>query len=238
MIHEIENDKAINLKPPSFVCDNILSPKIPTPFPNIHSFIVMCGASRSGKTSLLINMLTDRRLYNKVFENCFVVMPQNSINSMKENIFEGIDDNKKFDDLNPENLQNIIDQLNIYSENSENSCIIFDDVTASLKDKRVQKLLSLIIANRRHLKCSIILCVQWYNSIPLNIRKQINDLILFAPKNYKEVGNIAEELTKYEKEQFKKICDYCFDERFNWMLIDRDSNKIHKMFNLLEIRDN
>lgn len=237
MIKEINNPDALHLKPPSFVCDRPLSPHIPKPFPNQHSFIVLCGASRSGKTSMMINMLTDRRLYNRVFENVICVMPPSSVDSMKTNIFEGLDEHKKFGDLDPETLEIILGQLEAYSSMDENSLIVFDDVASSLKNKNIQKLLSHIIANRRHLKCSILLLVQWYNAVPLNIRKQINVLIMFAPKNYKEVRNISEELTKYEADEFKNICNYCFDARYNWMLINRDDNTIYKNWNRLEIHE-
>lgn len=237
MIREISNPDALNLKAPSFVCDSPLSPHIPKPFPNQHSFILLCGASRSGKTSMMINMLTDRNLYNRVFENVLVVMPLSSRNSMKHNIFDGLDEHKKFDDLDSQTLESVLGQLEAYSEMGENSLIVMDDVTASLKDRAVQKLLSRIIANRRHLKCSVLLAVQWYNSVPLNIRKQINVLIMFAPKNYKEVRNIAEEMTKYEEQEFRKIVDYCFDQRFNWMLVNRDDNTISRNWNRLEIQE-
>lgn len=237
MIREINNPDALNLRAPRFVCDKPLSPNIPKPFPNQHSFIVLCGASRSGKTSMMINMLTDRNLYCQVFENVMVVMPLSSMNSMKKNIFEGLEDHKKFHDLDPQTLENILGQLEVYSDMGENSLIVFDDVTSSLKDRSVQKLLSQIIANRRHLKCSVLLAVQWYNSIPLNLRKQINVMIMFAPKNFKEVRNVAEEMTKYEPDEFKRVVDYCFDERYNWMLINRDDNTIHKNWNRLEIHE-
>lgn len=237
MIQEIENPSALDLQPPSFVCDRPLSKLIPSPFPNLHSFIVFTGASRSGKTSMIINMLTDRRLFNRVFENVLVICPPSSLKSMKKNIFDGLDEHKMFSDLDVESLENVLSQLEVYSEEGENSLLVLDDVTASLKDKRVQKLLSLIIANRRHLKCSIWVAMQWYNSMPLNLRKQINVLMMWAPKNFKEVRNIADEMTKYEQDDFKKIVDYCFDKRFNWMLIDRDNNAISKNWNRLEMID-
>lgn len=236
MIEEIPNPEAIKLKPPTFVCDKPLSELIPRPFPNLHSFVVFTGASRSGKTSMIINLLTDRRLYNKVFENVFVIMPQSSINSMKKNIFDGLEEHKVYNDLSPEALENIIDCLEVYSEENENSLIIMDDVTSSLKNKNVQKLLSMIIANRRHLKCSIWVAMQWYNSMPLNLRKQINVLVMWQPKNYKELRNISEEMTKYEPDEFRMIADYCFDKRFNWMLVNRDDNTVWKNWNQLEIK--
>ena len=134
-------------------------------------------------------------------------------------------------------LTKILEQLEAYSSLKENSLLLFDDVTACLKDKAVQKLLALIIANRRHLKCSVLLLVQWYNSIPLNLRKQINVLIMFAPKNMKEMKNIAEELTKYEHDRFRDVIEYVFDRPYMWLLIDRDDNTLWKCFNRLEVED-
>ena len=238
MINEIKNPQELKLTRPKFVCDEILSPLIPKPFANVHSFTCLVGASRSGKTSLLINMLTNKSIYYQVFENILVIMPTHSMNSMQNNIFEAIDPSKKFPELNSETLTDVLHQLEAYSDLDEHSLLVLDDVTASLKDKQVQKLLSRIIANRRHLKCSIILAVQWWNSIPLNLRKQCNGLILFSPKNNKEMRSIAEEMSRYDPDIFKKICDHCFNEPYTWMAINKDDNTIHKMFSLLEIDDN
>jgi hypothetical protein len=52
--------------------------------------------------------------------------------------------------------------------------------------------------------------VQWFNSIALQIRKQINVMIAWRFKNQKEMRNICEELTKYDYNEFLKICEYIF----------------------------
>ena len=89
-IIEIENSRALNLKPPSFVCDTKLGEHVVDPFPNLHSFIVLVGAAQSGKKSLLINMFTNKNIYYKVFDHVIVCMPIHSIQSMKDNIYDDL----------------------------------------------------------------------------------------------------------------------------------------------------
>ena len=237
-IIELPNSRALNLKPPSFVCDTKLSDCIVEPFPNLHSFIVLVGAARSGKSSLLINMMTNKNIYYRVFDKVIVCMPIHSIQSMKDNIFEDLPSEQVFHELDEESLNNIINQISASSDEDENTIIIIDDLTSSLKLKIVQRLLNNIINNRRHYKTSILLSVQFLNSIPLQVRKQINFIIAFKFKNNKELKNVAEEFTKYDYNEFLEIADYVFDKPHEWMCIDRDNNRIFKKFNEIQIHRN
>jgi len=59
---------------------------------NFNGFVFtgFIGRPGSGKTSLLVSMLTGRKkdkVFRKVFNNILVVMPTSSRNSMKNNIF-------------------------------------------------------------------------------------------------------------------------------------------------------
>ena len=205
-IIELPNSRALNLKPPSFVCNTKLSDCIVEPFPNLHSFIVLVRATQSRKSSLLINIMTNKNIQ--------------SIQSMKES------------------LDNIINQISASRNEAENTIIIIDDLTSSLNLKIVQHLLNGIINNRCHYKTSILLSVQFLNSIPLQVRKQINFIIAFKFKNNKELKNVAEEFIKYDYNEFLEIADYVFDKPHEWMCIDRDNNRRFKKFNKIQIHRN
>ena len=237
-IIELPNSRALNLKPPSFVCDTKLGENVVDPFPNLHSFIVLVGAARSGKSSLLINMMTNKNIYYKVFDHVIVCMPIHSINSMKENIFDDLPPEQVYHELDEETLESIINQISGWSNDDDNTVIIIDDCTSSLKKKVVQVLLGKIISVRRHYKTSIILSVQWLNSISLNMRKQINYIIAFKFKNNKELRCVAEEFTKYDYNEFQEIAEYVFDKPYEFMVIDRDNNRIFKKFNEIQINRN
>ena len=168
-------------------------------------------------------------------------MPIHSIQSMKDNIFEDLPNEQVFLELAEESLNNIINQISASSDEDENTIIIIDDLTSSLKLKIVQRLLNNIINNRRHYKTyktSILLSIQFLNSIPLQVRKQINFIIAFKFKNNKELKNVAEEFTKYDYNEFLEIADYVFDKPHEWMCIDRDNNRIFKKFNEIQIHRN
>ena len=110
-IIELPNSRALNLKPPSFVCDKKLSECVVEPFPNLHSFIVLVGTARSGKSLLLINMMTNKNIYYKVFDKVIVCMPIHSMQSMKDNIYDDLPSEQIFHELDEDSLNNIINQM-------------------------------------------------------------------------------------------------------------------------------
>jgi hypothetical protein len=61
------------------------------------------------------------------------------------------------------------------------------------------KLLNDLVNNRRHLRTSIIMLVQFYNSIPLTNRKSITHLALFKSGNNAEYNSAIGELVSFKK---------------------------------------
>ena len=51
---------------------------------NYNFFSVIIGKSGSGKTSLLINFLSDRKIYKRVFDKIILCIPEHSYNNMKK----------------------------------------------------------------------------------------------------------------------------------------------------------
>jgi 5-bromo-4-chloroindolyl phosphate hydrolysis protein len=70
-------------------------------------------------------------------------------------------------------------ELNKKKKRSRNTLLILDDVTAYLKDN--PKALIELATNRRHLKLSIILLVQFIRSVPRPVRFQVTDVCFFKP---------------------------------------------------------
>jgi DNA replication protein DnaC len=55
--------------------------------------------------------------------------------------------------------------------------LIMDDVTAQLKNKDIEQDFKKLISNRRHMRLSIILLVQFLRAIPKPIRFMVTNLI-------------------------------------------------------------
>ena len=85
---------------------------------------------------------------------------------------------------------------------------------------------------------SVILSIQWLNSIPLQVQKQWNYIIAFTFKNNKQLKDEDEGFTKYDCNEFQKIVEYVFDKPHELMVIARDSNCVIKKFNYIQIHEN
>jgi KaiC/GvpD/RAD55 family RecA-like ATPase len=219
----IKKTEKIDIHPPTFVCDNNLCEHLINypQFNHLNKFntTAILGRPGSGKTSMLISILAqkgDERIYNKVFDYVYVIMPSQSRASLKKNIFEKHDPTRLFDELTLENLQNIYDAIEENSSNKKTSLVIFDDVGAVLKNNDIQLLLKKMSFNRRHLKLVQMFLIQSWISIPLTIRKLFSNLIVFKP-NKIEWEKVVEETIEQEKDialglldLYKKPHDYLF----------------------------
>ena len=154
-----EIDKRSKLKsvPPVFKCDKCISDQIEPPLPSRPHFMTIVGSAESGKTSFMINLLKNKAAYRRVYESVHVVMPPHSVASLRNNIFK--DHDKMHDDLDYETLQGIAEKVKEDAEEEVNSLLIIDDVTVSIKDAMVQRLLRDLILNRRHYRLSIYGCL-------------------------------------------------------------------------------
>jgi hypothetical protein len=231
---EIKHNEPIQLNIPKFICDGGLAEHLEghpmLSHLNAYTFDVFCGKPGSGKTSLMIGMLTGKkikRVYRKVFNHILVVMPQTSIQSMVKNPFKNHDQSKIYEDLDLPTIQSIYDRLVSSSEEGESSLLILDDCGASLKDKHIQKLFRKIIYNRRHLKCKIVCLVQSFLSLPKEIRKLLTNIVSFKPSKV-EFQNLFDECFESSKDLCMDIMNIAYDIPHSWLLLNVDNQRIFK----------
>jgi len=237
MTFELKHNPAPDLPAIKMNCDSGLAKKLNkyeiTSYMNKHATNLFIGRPGSGKTSLITSMFKSKELFYHVFHNIYLFQPSHSRGSMKDDIFETID--KKYDELNYENLNEVIEQIKD-EDPKYNNCIIFDDVTASLKDKNVKKLLKQLIFNRRHLRTSIFFLVQTYLSIERDIRKLFSNLIIFKVAK-KELETIFEEHYEHNEDLARPIAKFVFDVPYNFLFINTDSGKMYKNFDEIILDD-
>ena len=88
---EIKKNKELKLDIPEFICDGSLDENLNKydMLKNLNGFkfTAIIGKPGSGKTSLITAFLTgkkDKKVFRKVFNNIFLVMPRSSRESMKK----------------------------------------------------------------------------------------------------------------------------------------------------------
>lgn len=220
-----END-APKLKKCVMLCDAKLHPKLDnyelTSFLNKHSTVLMIGKPGMGKTSLLYSFLKSKEIFKNTFDKIFLMQPTQSRASMKDDLFDKIPDDQKYNELTIENLDDIEDNLS-----EHNNVLLIDDLTASLKNKDIKKKLKELVYNRRHKHLSIIFLVQSYLSIEKDIRKLFSNLFIFkCSKN--EMATIWDELMEYDKDYILPIMKTVYDRPYSFLFINTDSQRLFK----------
>lgn len=199
---------------------------------NCHQSTLIIGKPQSGKTSFLYALFKSKKLMRCIYNRIFLFQPQKSRNSMKDPLFEnGIPDDRKYDELTEENLENVLSNLH-----EGCNVIIFDDMTAYLKDNEIQKKLKEMVMNRRHMHLSLIFLCQTFKSVPLQVRKLFNNLIVFKC-SVNEMKDIFDELVEGRKNEMLDIMKLVYDKPHQYLFINLDNQRMFKDFDELIFED-
>jgi hypothetical protein len=224
-----------------FNVDVPFNSKIKPPFENKSFFYIIVGKPGSGKTSVLINMLTNKNIYKKVFTKILVCMPSNSRLSLKDNIFEDLPEDQIFDTLDTSILAKVKANKDEFEEDKNDrleskkkpicrhQLLILDDVTAYLKHKENVNMLIELATNRRHYNLSIVLLVQFLRSIPRPIRFFTTTCLFFKASNNLDTEILREEYINLPKNKFESLLNFVFDsDAHDYMIINKDTNTYYK----------
>jgi len=240
----IKKNHEIPLNIPKFLCDNDavgshLNEHPLTELLNVYGFLCLIGRPGSGKSSMAISLMTQKspKIYRKTHHHVIVMMPANSIASLKKNPFECLPSENIYNELNDKTINQVYSNIDKASSSDEKTLLFIDDMTSDLKkSKFIIDTLKKLIYNRRHLKLNIIITAQSYVNMPLDIRKNITNLILFKPSK-KEFQIIFDELVEAKKELFEKVMKISYDKIHNFLFINVPSQKMFKNFDELIFHD-
>jgi energy-coupling factor transporter ATP-binding protein EcfA2 len=241
MVHISEEPNDFKIIPPKMLCDETLSDDIPPMLPNRNHFLYLAGAMGSGKSSTVVSLLTAKganKAYRKVFHNIYFIIPPNSRASLASKLFQNHPEDKIYDELNPETLQDIHNKVMMESSEGFNSLVILDDVAYALKKKFNEEGLEKLIKNHRHLRTSVWIIGQTFVSLPLSIRKCISHMIMVGkPRNKKEYESVFEELMDMNKNEADAVMRYVFQDKHDQLYMDKWSGNLYRNFNKLNISE-
>jgi len=213
------------------------------PLPVKSFLLYVIGSPGSGKTSLVMSLLTshpskknkDKNLYYyKFFDNIHLI--SGSLQTLPQTFLKQLPDNKKHNKYDDELMEDIIENLK-QSEN-ENNLIVLDDV---IKDLNRSKILSKIFLNRRHIThnenedgqggLSIITLSQKYSLLALEYRSAVSHLILFKTSNASELKRLKDEVMyDLDDDEFNQLTKLAWREKYSFIFIDLNKPKNEKYY--------
>lgn len=204
-------------------CDDDLD--VPYPLPPHHFAWLFVGKPKSGKTNLIINLITRKEeLYHKQFNRVYFF--SKSFHTVDKRL--EIPKERVITTFDFETLHGVLDELESYNDSfsatndaQPHSLIVLDDVVSKFK-KGIDELQAMIF-NRRHYHVSVMIVAQVYNKVPLELRKCCDTLSIFYTGHRGEMRNIWEEyLGHLTKEQVFELWDYVFDREFMFLMVRAD----------------
>ena len=229
-ITEIPN-KDLQVNKVAMECDKCIKDKkgrgIAEPLMKTSHFYIISGASGSGKSNLIVNLLRSNKItkdkkaklsYRKMFDKVIFVSP--SAHTIKDSPLEKIADDQKFTELNHEVFGMLEDIGDEAVEDDKHNLLILDDVSSQLRTRENEKILNQAVKNRRHKNLSIWIVGHKVTDLAPALRSNANLIFLFKPKTNKEINTIQEEFMLMPKKQADEIMNTAYKSRYDFLLID------------------
>ena len=242
-IEETPYEKPINITKYEFTCDDI-DDSIPLPLPQQGGFaMLIIGKPGMGKTTLILSLICKKgKAFNRKFDRVYLFSP--SLVTMKDDPFELIPEDQKFDEATYDNLHGVLEEI---KDSGEKVLIILDDVIADVRGKgkgSVENLLQKIFFNRRHLagaggSVSVIATSQAYNKIDPKLRKTASQIVFYKNLHKKETESIFDEVILIPRKEFTDTLRFIFKKKHDFLYIDTSQEPdkmLHKNFNQLSIK--
>ena len=221
---------------------------VPYPLIKTSSFLInISGASRSGKTTLLINLISKRskdgirQSYINLFDDIVIVSP--SRHTLAKDVFDDLPEEKKFDTLDSSVIDYIYELTNKNNEDDKHTLLILDDVSVLLKNASITNDLISLANNRRHRNLSIIYITQIFNQSPPQLRKNLDLLMVFKPKTRQEQESLIKDYFIIPRSEVLELMKFVYREKFDFLTIDFTQRKrpdfvYFRNFNEIEKLDN
>jgi polyhydroxyalkanoate synthesis regulator phasin len=185
---------------------------------------IISGRKGSGKTSLMINLLRNKKEggYKKYFDNIWLISPTARTDEKMSKLVNELDeDGKYYDSLTGDTLDDVTNLVKEYNNEHEKeeprNLLIIDDCMCDLPPRQSKSILNKIVVLARHYKLSVWFLVQKYNSINTLIRSNADIISFFKTDNEKEYKTLEDDIF-INSNLFRYIYDYATDEGPNSFL--------------------
>jgi len=190
---------------------------------------IYCGLSKSGKSTLLKDTLTDPKLMKGYFHTIVMWSPTADADSTITSALDLPDENIKTNFTEDDLLEVIDQQRELIKQKGYNKvaktnrmCFIFDDCIARQRFLRSQTIIDLC-ATVRHLLISVYFLMQSYRMVARSCRINFRGIAFFA-SNRAETDTLCEEEcpASLRNREFRELIHEATAEPYSFLFINKD----------------
>jgi len=111
-------------------------------------------------------------------------------------------------------------------DKKHNNLIIFDDMTAYLKNKDTLNMFKELVFNRRHMRTTIFFLVQTWHSVPKELRRLFSNIFLFKSSHDANKLLFDEVMPIIDEEKRNAIMSLVFVAPYKFLFINTASNRL------------
>jgi len=205
---------------------------------------ILSGCSGSGKSNLLINLLTNKKFYKNYFDVIFLISPTAG---HLDDSYKALEKAKMktmlcvINDITPDVIEDIMDKnkkliLDMKVHKAPRILMCYDDIISDRKLMNSKSFLHSFVASR-HYNASVLICTQRYNSVPRVCRLQAN-CVFFFKGTCSEQERVSEEYCppNWKKKEFELVVNHCVAEPYAFFYFNGQADAKHRYRkNLTEI---
>ena len=189
--------------------------------------MVVCGASHSGKSNMILNMLTVPEYgYKQHFGEDIFVFSRTL----------GLDDTWKSLNLPKTHMydkwqDSVVREIMAYSKKKRNGILLLLDDLISDGDafnRKNTNLLSELFYTSRHYRISLAICTQRYHAVQPALLANASAVIVFRLKTKREQEAFQDSQTQFD--DLGEKYDYATKERFSFLYMNLATRKCYRCF--------
>jgi hypothetical protein len=194
---------------------------------------ILSGSSGSGKTNLLLHLLTQNAFYKDYFDIIFIISPTAGKLDDSYDVLNKSNPTTEIriiNDLDEDKIQQIMSTnkaiiLEKKVHKSPKILIVYDDVISNKKFMNTKPFTHSFIASR-HYNASVFICSQKYNGIPRVCRIQANAIMYFQGTNCeRETMAVDHAPPGHSKREMESIIDFATGEPYSFLFINKQAQR-------------
>ena len=224
-------EKQLQIKPCKMSTDSTKGmEKVRYPLHNTGSFFyLLIAPPGAGKTTLLYNLLTQKNMYGKKYEQVHYFSPSLGTIELP------LPDDRKHSELNVTEIEKLMKSV----KPGERILFVFDDMVAHLPSGKQLMPFIKLVYNRRHIcgkdgGCGIMMVSQKLTGVPRALRCAADGIFYWRTANKKEINTFFEEYVSMSMDDFTEMLEFCWSDQHSFLFARLDKRDDERWFKNFE----